>query len=162
MKMSYVFNDRDALIQQFRTARSAIPEPPKIRPLAFFTLRIDLIHALCCLSAFTHYGFILMSQKNPETESVRDQQQGHDESRNEIGRTKLARREPGVIGLVEGIEEIGCTPETEDPCDDSAGCTGQRYQRKQGEYRRNDVPIRRRMREGRGQVWRHDPGHQKC
>ena len=65
---------RDALIQQFRTARSAIPEPPKIRPLAFCTLRIDFICALCCLSAFTHYGFILMSQKNPETESVRDQQ----------------------------------------------------------------------------------------
>ena len=57
-----------------RTARPAIPEPPKIRPLAFCTLRIDFICALCCLSAFTHYGFILMSQKNPETESVRDQQ----------------------------------------------------------------------------------------
>jgi hypothetical protein len=65
---------RYALIQQFRTTRSAIPEPPKIRPLAFCTLRIDFICALCCLSAFTHYGFILMSQKNPETESVRDQQ----------------------------------------------------------------------------------------
>ena len=65
---------RDALIQQFRTARSAIPEPPKIRPLAFCTLRTDFIRALCCLSAFTHYGFILMSQKNPETEPVRDQQ----------------------------------------------------------------------------------------
>jgi integrase len=38
------------------------------------TLRIDFICALCSLSAFTHYGFILMSQKNPETESVRDQQ----------------------------------------------------------------------------------------
>ena len=60
-----------------------------------------------------------MSQQNPETESVRDQQEGHDESRNEIGRTKLARREPGVIGLVESIEEIGCTPKTEDPRDDT-------------------------------------------
>jgi hypothetical protein len=48
--------------------------PRKIRPLAFCTLRIDFICALCCLSAFTHYGFILMSQKNPETESVRNQQ----------------------------------------------------------------------------------------
>ena len=56
---------RDALTQQFRTARSAIPEPPKVRPLAFCTLRIDFICALCCLSAFTHYRFILMSQKNP-------------------------------------------------------------------------------------------------
>jgi len=65
---------RDPLIRQFRTARSAIPEPPKIRPLAFCTLRTDFICALCCLSAFTHYGFLLMSQKNPEAESVRDQQ----------------------------------------------------------------------------------------
>ena len=65
---------RDPLIRQFRTARSAIPEPPKIRPLAFCTLRTDFICALCCLSAFTHYRFILMSQKNPETESVRHQQ----------------------------------------------------------------------------------------
>jgi hypothetical protein len=63
-------------IETFNVLRggSAIPEPPKIRPLAFCTLRIEFICALCCLSAFTHYGFILMSQKNPETESVRDQQ----------------------------------------------------------------------------------------
>ena len=65
---------RDDLTQQFRTARSAIPEPPKIRSLAFCTLRIDFLCALCYLSAFTHYGFILMPQKNPETEPVRDQQ----------------------------------------------------------------------------------------
>ena len=65
---------RDALIQHVRTAYPAIPEPLKIRPLTFCTLRIDFICDLCCLSAFTHYGFILMSQKNPETESVRDQQ----------------------------------------------------------------------------------------
>ena len=65
---------RDALIQQVRTARPAIPEPPKIRLLAFCTLRIDFLCALCYLSAFTHYGFILMSQKNSESESVRDQQ----------------------------------------------------------------------------------------
>ena len=50
------------------------PGAPKIRPLAFCTLCIDFICALSCLSAFTHYGFILMSQKDPETEPVRDQQ----------------------------------------------------------------------------------------
>jgi hypothetical protein len=72
-------------------------------------------------------------QENPESEPVRDQQQGHDESRNEIGGTQLSRHEPGVIGLVESIEEIGCTPDIEDPCYDNAGCTGQQYQRKQGE-----------------------------
>ena len=62
---------------------------------------------------------------------------------NEIGGTQLARRESGVIGLVERIEEIDCTPDIEDPCDDNAGSAGQRCQRKQGEYRRNDVPIGR-------------------
>ena len=95
------------------------------------------------MPAFLHLGLRLMLHKNSESEPVRDQQQGHDESRNEIGGTKLARREPGVIGLVEGIEEIGCTPETEDPCDDNAGSAGQRCQRKQGEYCRNDVPVGR-------------------
>jgi len=103
-----------------------------------------------------------MLQKNSETESVRDQQQGHDESRNEIGGTQLPRHEPGVIRLVESIEKIGCTPDIEDPCYDNAGCTGQQYQRKQGEDRRNDVPIGRGVREGRRQVMGYDPWHQKC
>jgi hypothetical protein len=48
-----------------------------------------------------------MLQENPERESVRDQQQGHDESRNEVGGSQLPRQDPGVIGLVESIEEIG-------------------------------------------------------
>ena len=65
-----------------------------------------------------------MLQKNSEGEPVRDQQQGHDESWNEIGGTKLARHEPGVIGLVEGIKEIGCTRDIEDPCCDNADVLG--------------------------------------
>src|SRR5215468_1035137 len=67
-----------------------------------------------------------------------------------------------MIGLVESIEEIGCTPDIENPCYDNAGCTGQQYQRKQGEDSRNDVAIGRGMREGRGQVSRYDPWHQTC
>src|SRR5215471_17806686 len=114
------------------------------------------------MRAFLHRGLSLTSCKNPETESVRDQQQGHDESRNEIGGTQLPRHEPGVIGLIESIEEIDCTPDVEDPCYDNAGCTGQQHQRKQGEDSRNDVAIGRGMREGRRQVRRYDPWHQKC
>jgi hypothetical protein len=38
-----------------------------------------------------------------------------------LGGTQLPRHEASVIGLVESIEEIGCTPETEDPRDDNAG-----------------------------------------
>jgi len=48
-----------------------------------------------------------MLQKNPESESVRDQQQGHDESRKEECGSQLPRHEPGVIGLVESVEDIG-------------------------------------------------------
>jgi hypothetical protein len=50
---------------------------------------------------------MLMLQENPESESVRDQQQGHDESRNEVGGSQVPRQESGVICLIESIEEIG-------------------------------------------------------
>jgi hypothetical protein len=40
--------------------------------------------------------------------------------------------------------------------------TRERYQRKHGEYRRNDVPIAYGVRECRRQVWRHDSWDQKC
>src|SRR5215471_21042085 len=67
-----------------------------------------------------------------------------------------------MVGLVESIEEIGWTPDIEDPRYDNAGYTGQQYQRKQGEDSRNDVAIGRGMREGRRQVKRYDPWRQKC
>ena len=51
-----------------------------------------------------------MLQKNPESESVSDQQERHDESWNEVHDAQLARHEPGVIGLVERIQEIGRAP----------------------------------------------------
>jgi len=75
-------------------------------------------------AGFLHRGLSLTLHKNPETDSVRDQQQGHDEGRNEIGGTQLSRHEPGVIGLVESIEEIGCTRDIEDPCCDNADVLG--------------------------------------
>lgn len=88
-------------------------------------------------AAFLHCGLRLTLQKNPETESVRDEKQGHDESRNEIGGTQLPGDESGMIGLIEGVEKIGCTPDIKDPGDSNAHTTGQRYQCKQSEYRRN-------------------------
>jgi hypothetical protein len=48
-----------------------------------------------------------MSQKNSESDSVRDQQQGYDESGNEVGGSKLVRQEPGATSLVEGVQEVG-------------------------------------------------------
>ena len=46
---------------------------------------------------------ILMLQKNPESESVRNQQQRHNDSRNEVSRSQLPGQEPGMIGLVESV-----------------------------------------------------------
>ena len=80
----------------------------------------------CCQApALLYCGYTLLLQKNPKSECVRDQQQGYDESRNEVGGTQLSRREPTAISLVEGAEEIGRTPEAEEPCDSNASRTGQ-------------------------------------
>ena len=49
----------------------------------------------------------LMFHKNPEEESVRDEQQRYNESRNEVGGAQLARHEPGMIGLIERIQDVG-------------------------------------------------------
>ena len=57
--------------------------------------------------AFLYRGYILRSQQNPEHESVRDQQQWHEHSRNEIGGTQLPRVQPGTIRLVESVQKIG-------------------------------------------------------
>ena len=62
--------------------------------------------ALGWLSAFPHRGLPLMLQKNPERETVRDEQQRHDQRWNEVGRSQLPWRKPGGIGLVEGVHEI--------------------------------------------------------
>src|ERR1700741_808495 len=64
------------------------------------------VGCLCWVAAFAHGGFISLLQKNPENEPVRDQQQRHDESRNEIGGSQLPRREARGVGLIEGIQQI--------------------------------------------------------
>ncbi len=53
--------------------------------------------------AFPHYGFISILQKDPESESVRDEQQRHNDSRNEIVGSQLPCNESRVVGLVESI-----------------------------------------------------------
>jgi hypothetical protein len=63
--------------------------------------------ASCQAPLFLYCGYILMLQENPERESVRDQQQRNDESRNEVGGSQLPRCEPGAIGLIESVDEIG-------------------------------------------------------
>jgi hypothetical protein len=56
---------------------------------------------------FLYCGYILRSQQNPEHESVRDQQQWHEHSRNEISGAQLPRVQPGIIRLVESVQKIG-------------------------------------------------------
>src|SRR5262249_10832355 len=73
--------------------------------------------ALGWLSAFSHRGFLLMLQENPERETVRDEQQRHDQRRNDECRTQLPRRKAGRIGLVEGVNEIDGAPDVENPRD---------------------------------------------
>ena len=48
-----------------------------------------------------------MLQKNPENEPMREQQQGHQESRDEVGGPQLPGQKSGVICLVESVQEIG-------------------------------------------------------
>ena len=83
--------------------------------------------ALCWVPAFLHCEFrsMLMLQKNPEPKSVRNQQQRHYDSRKEECGSQLPRQQSGVIGLVESVEEIGRTPDAEEPCDGDARRTGQ-------------------------------------
>src|SRR6185437_5179924 len=71
--------------------------------------------ALCQLTPFLYGRFLLMLglQKNSKSDSVRDQQQGHDKSWKEVGRSQLSRQQPGVIGLVKRIKEVGCSPDVE-------------------------------------------------
>src|ERR1051326_3027104 len=52
------------------------------------------------LSALRYCGFLLMLQKKPECQDVRDEQQRHDQRGNEVSRAQLPRREAGGIGLV--------------------------------------------------------------
>ena len=110
--------------------------------------------ALCWVPAFLHCEFrsMLMLQKNPEPKSVRNQQQRHYDSRNEECGSQLPRQESGVIRLVESVDNIGKAPQIEDPSGGNAGGTGQHLQCNQRQYRSNDVPIGRGMREGSRQI----------
>ena len=55
-----------------------------------------------------------MLQKNPESDSVRNQQQRYNESWNEVRGAQLPRQEPGVIGFVKSVQQIDSAPEIED------------------------------------------------
>lgn len=103
-------------------------------------------------TAVLHCGNSLMFEQNPEADSVRDQQERHEQSRKEECGSELPRQESGVIGLEESVEDIGRTPDIEDPCRGNAGRTGQQEQRGQRKDRCNDVSPGRGMREGRRQI----------
>src|SRR6185437_8541273 len=106
-------------------------------------------------------GFTSMLQKNSETHNVGNQQQSHNQSWNDICRSQLPRQEPAVTGLVESIEQIGCAPDAKDPGDSNASRPGQQEQLKHCQYRRDEVPIGRLVRKGRGQIRGHYARDQK-
>jgi hypothetical protein len=61
---------------------------------------------LCRVPAFPYCEILLRQQKKPESESVRDQEQRHYQSRKEECGSQLPRQQSGVIGLLESIEKI--------------------------------------------------------
>ncbi len=67
--------------------------------------------------------------KDSEYQTMCDQQERDYESWNEIGSAQLARREPGMIGLIERVEQVGRPPEVEEPHDCDASRASQRCQR---------------------------------
>ena len=99
-----------------------------------------------------------MLQKNPEHEPVRDQQQRHNQSRNEVGGSQLPRRESSGIRLLEGVHEIDRAPDIEDPREENTGPASKEQQRQHRQCRRNDVPSGR----GRGERPRQVRGHDAC
>ena len=70
------------------------------------------------MSALSDRGFVLMLQKNPEREAVRDEQQRDDQRGDEVRGAQLPRRKAGRIGLVEGVHEIDEAPDVENPRDE--------------------------------------------
>ena len=95
------------------------------RPVPRNSTNRDGRGALCSVPAFLHCGFRSMLQKNSESESVRNQQQRYYQSRKEECGSQLPRQEPGVIGLVESVQDVDRAPEIEDPYDGNGSRTGQ-------------------------------------
>lgn len=116
---------------------------------------------LCQLLFSADCEFALTLQEQAEDEDMGDQQQRHDDGRDDVGGSQLSGLKRGVIALVEGVEEIGCAPEVEDPGDHRSDTGGQRQERQYCEYRRDEVSIGRRMGEGRWKFGRHDAGDEK-
>lgn len=54
-------------------------------------------------------------QKDSESEPVCDQKQRHYHGWKKVSGSQLPRQESSVIGLVESIQDIYCTPEIGDP-----------------------------------------------
>jgi hypothetical protein len=74
-----------------KTLTTFTEHPCLLAPWGAFYL-IDVRGVLCQVPAFLHCGFRLMLQKDPETESVRNQQQRHNDSRKEECGSQLPRQ----------------------------------------------------------------------
>ena len=101
-------------------------------------------------------------EKNLKSESVRDEQQRHDQCGKKECSTQLSCRKSGVIGLIEGIEDIGRTPEVSDPRDSDTGWGEEQRKREQCKGGRNDVSISGGVGEGGRQIRRDHSGDDEC
>lgn len=54
-------------------------------------------------------------QQQSKHETVRDEEQRHDDDHDEVGGTKLSRLQPDTIALIEGVEEVAGSPHAEHP-----------------------------------------------
>src|SRR5260370_37742046 len=83
----------------YHSGDEAAPRP-RTDDVVFSNVFTSYIRALA--TALRHRALLLMVQKNPEHEAVRDEQQRHDQRGKEVGRGQLPRREACGISLVEG------------------------------------------------------------
>src|SRR5215471_12623817 len=104
------------------------------------------------LRVLLHDRLALGLQKNAEGESVRDQQDRYEKSRDEVRRSQLPGQEPRGVALVERVQKVERAPDIEYPCDDEAGPTWQHEQSQQRECCCNEVSIGLGPRERSGQV----------
>jgi len=106
-------------------------------------------------------GSVVGPQQKPEHESMRNEEQWHEDGHNEVGGAELTRLKPNTIALIEGVKKIRGAPQVERPGEREAEPARQRRQRQQGENRGHEIPVRSRASESSWQIRRNDARHQE-
>src|SRR5262249_31833742 len=72
---------------------------------------------------------------------MRGQEQRHEHGHDEVGGTQLARLEPNLIALIEGVEQIRAPPEVEHPNQGYSQPALQHCQRQQSQHCGNEIAV---------------------